>query len=316
MSINESIKESHSFHEEYVDLEGARIWTATQGGGEALVLLHGGPGGHDQLGPVADLLDDLVQVHRYEQRGSGRSTGDPPYTVERWLDDLERLRTYWGRDEWIVAGHSFGAEIALAYAAAFPERARAVIYMSCLPAVSAGRRGEEEFHTNRAARIPEALRARFDELRRMRDEGGEQWTSALAVELSRISLSAEFGDPVTASWHIAALTEDAPPVNREVNVALGEDFRRHASGDEFLASLRQMERPVLALHGARDLRPMWAVEKLVEQLPNARLVKLSCGHFPWLEAPAELRRALRTFVSEVVGANQDVNLQSHLPSQL
>jgi proline iminopeptidase len=276
----------------------------------ALVLLHGGPGGHDQLGPVADMLDDLVRVHRYEQRGSGRSTGDPPYTVKRWLDDLERLRMLWGHDEWIIAGHSFGAELALAYAAAFPKRARAVIYMSCLPAVSAGRHGNEEFRANRAARIPEALRDRFFELRRLRDESGEQWTPALTAELYCIGLSAEFGDLATASPHIAAMTEGAPPVNREVNTALGEDFRRHASGNEFLANLRQMERPVLILHGERDLRSMWAVERLVEQLPNARLVKLPGGHFPWLEAPTELRQALRIFVSEIVGTNQDVNLQS------
>src|SRR5262245_3160839 len=170
------------------------------------------------------MLDDLVRVHRYEQRGSGRSTGNPPYTVERWLDDLERLREYWGHDEWIIAGHSFGAELALAYAAVFPERAQAVIYMSCLPAVSAGRRGEEEFRANRAARIPQALRDRFFELRRLRDEGGEQWTPTLVAELSRIGLSAEFGDPATASLHIAAMTDGAPLVNREVNVALGEDF--------------------------------------------------------------------------------------------
>jgi proline iminopeptidase len=310
LSINESIKESSPYYDEYVDLEGARIWTATQGSGEALVLLHGGPGGHDQVGPVAEMLDDLVLVHRYEQRSSGRSAGNPPYTVERWLDDLERLRVHWGHDVWIIAGHSFGAELALAYAAAFPKRARAVIYMSCLPAVSANRRGEEEFRANRAARIPQALQTRFVELRRLRDESGEEWTPTLATELSGIGLSAEFGDPATASRHIATMIEGAPPVNREVNVTLGEDFFHYANNDKFLTSLRQMERQVLILHGERDLRPMWAVERLVEQLPNARLVRLPGGHFPWLEAPAELRRALRTFVSEIVSTNQDVNLQS------
>lgn len=80
--------------EEYVEFNGARIWAATQGHGEPLVLLHGGPGGSDQLQPVAEMVDELVQVHRYEQRGCGRSTGDPPYTVERWLDDLEQLRRH------------------------------------------------------------------------------------------------------------------------------------------------------------------------------------------------------------------------------
>ena len=183
-----------SVREEYVEFDRARIWTATQGQGtEALVLLHGGPGGFDELQPVADMVDDLVRVHRYEQRGSGRSTGGPPYTVERWLDDLERLRAHWTHPQWIVFGHSFGAELALAYAAAFSPRVRAIIYMSCLPAVVAGMRGEEEFRANRAARIAQPLQARFIELCRLRDEGGEHWTPALASEFSRICLAADVG---------------------------------------------------------------------------------------------------------------------------
>lgn len=50
---------------------------------------------------------------------------------------------------------------------------RAIIYMSCLPGALADRRAEEEFRANRAARIPEPLRVRFVELRRLRDEGAE-----------------------------------------------------------------------------------------------------------------------------------------------
>jgi pimeloyl-ACP methyl ester carboxylesterase len=82
---------------------------------------------------------------------------------------------------------------------------------------------------------------------------------------------------------------------------LGEDFHRHASRNEFLAGVRQIECPALVLHGYRDLRPMWAAERLAHQLPNARLVRLPGGHFPWLEAPFELRRSLRSFVSAIVG---------------
>jgi len=98
------------------------------------------------------------------------------------------------------------------------------------------------------------------------------------------------------------MIESARPVNQKINAALGEDFRRYASSDEFLAGLRQMQCPTLVLHDDRDLRPMWAAERLAEQLPNARLVRLPGGHFPWLEAPFELRRALRSFVSDIVSA--------------
>jgi len=248
------------------------------------------------------MIDDLIQVHRYEQRACGRSTGGPPYTVDLWLDDLERLRTHWKHPRWILFGHSFGAELALAYAAAFPRRARAIIYMSCLPAISGGSHGEEEFRANRSARIAESSRARFVELRRLRDKGREHWTSALANELFCIGLVAEVGDPGALALHSGVLLESALPVNPEVNAALGEDFRRYARSDEFLAGVRQIDCPTLLLHGERDLRPMWAIERLAGQLPNARLVKLPGGHFPWLEAPGELRQALRSFLSDAASA--------------
>ena len=291
-------------HEEYIECDGARIWTATQGKGEALVLLHGGPGGYDQLQPVADMLDDIVLVHRYEQRGCGRSTGGRPYTVDRWLDDLELLRKHWGHAGWIVFGHSFGAELALAYAAAFSTRTRGVIYMSCLPTVLGDKRGEEEFRANRAARIADPLRERFIEPWRLRKEDGAVWTPDRTRELSLIGLAAEFGDPATASLHVRAMVEGAAPVNQEINAALGEDFRRYASSDEFAAGLRQTGCPILVLHGERDLRPMWAAERLTALLPNAGLVRLPCGHFPWLEAPVKLRQALRKFIADIVDAKR------------
>jgi proline iminopeptidase len=248
------------------------------------------------------MVDDLVQGHRYEQRGCGRSTGDPPYTVERWLDDLEQLRKHWQHPQWIVFGHSFGAELALAYAASFSSRARGVIYMSCLPAVLADRRGDEEFRASRAARIPEHLRARFDELWRLRRDQAVTLDARSRRRIVPLGLAAEIADPAIAAPHVNAMLEGAPPVNRTINAELGEDFRRYARRQEFLASLRQMQCPILVLHGDRDLRPMWAAEKLAQLLPDARLVKLPGGHFPWLEAPFELRRTLRTFVSDVLGA--------------
>src|SRR5215472_6362648 len=50
-----------SVREEYVQSDGARFWTATQGQGEVLVLLHGGPGASDQLQAVADMVATLFR---------------------------------------------------------------------------------------------------------------------------------------------------------------------------------------------------------------------------------------------------------------
>src|SRR5205807_8215303 len=57
--------------------DGVRPWTTTSGHGPPVVLLNGGPGMADDLLAVASALEDRHTVHRYEQRGCGRSDGGP-----------------------------------------------------------------------------------------------------------------------------------------------------------------------------------------------------------------------------------------------
>lgn len=68
--------------EQFVDSEGAQIWTISAGQGIPVVLCSGGAGCCDYLAPVAAMLDDLAQVIRFEARGCGRSDPLPPYTIE------------------------------------------------------------------------------------------------------------------------------------------------------------------------------------------------------------------------------------------
>ena len=113
-----------------VDVSGAQLWTTVSGTGPAMVLCHGGPGHFDTLGPIADMVKDLVTVYRYDQRASGRSTGMPPFTVDGFVDDLEELRRHWGIDQLIVGGHSWGANLALAYCLKHPTKVKALVYIS------------------------------------------------------------------------------------------------------------------------------------------------------------------------------------------
>ncbi|HEY7907477.1 MAG TPA: alpha/beta fold hydrolase, partial [Thermomicrobiales bacterium] len=101
--------------QEDVEVRNATLWTAHQGSGPPLVFCQGGPGLWDYLAPVAAMVDDLVTVYRYDQRACGRSSGGPPHDVATAIADLEALRAHWGLTEWIVAGHSWGASLALLY---------------------------------------------------------------------------------------------------------------------------------------------------------------------------------------------------------
>ena len=94
------------------------------------MLCHGGPGLYDYLEPVADMIDDFATVHRYDQRGCGRSQDKPPYDIATFVADLDAFRAHWGCDSWTVMGHSWGAELALMYALRHPEHVSRLVYLS------------------------------------------------------------------------------------------------------------------------------------------------------------------------------------------
>jgi proline iminopeptidase len=103
------------------------------------LLLHGGPGIGDYLGPLEDELAPLFEVTRYAQ---GRHLAFPPYVAET----LARL----AEPAWLV-GHSFGGYLALRVAAAAPERTLGLILLGSVGAVGDGGR----------ARANETLRSRL-----------------------------------------------------------------------------------------------------------------------------------------------------------
>lgn len=109
--------------------DGAVLWTSTSGSGPPVVLCHGGPGMSDYLEPVAALLDDLALVHRWDQRGAGRSDPVGPFSVARCVADLDALRRHFGHERWVVVGHSWGANLAIHYARAHPGRVAAIAYI-------------------------------------------------------------------------------------------------------------------------------------------------------------------------------------------
>ena len=136
--------------ERYVKSGSARLWTTSSGQGTPLLMFNGGPGCDDYLGPVAEMIDDLCQVIRFEPRGCGRSDWDGHYDVDTLLTDAEAVSRAYGAERCIAAGHSFGPSAALAYALRNPSRVMGLIGIAGGRAVNdrtwreAYRRGLEE----------------------------------------------------------------------------------------------------------------------------------------------------------------------------
>ncbi len=94
-------------------------------GGVPAVYLHGGPGSGCQ--PDHRRLFDPERFHAvlFDQRGAGRSRPKgrrEANTLPHLIADMEKIRERFGFERWLVAGGSWGATLALAYAQAHPHR--------------------------------------------------------------------------------------------------------------------------------------------------------------------------------------------------
>src|ERR1700753_2060648 len=110
-------------HEIYVESIGRE-------GGIPAVYLHGGPGSGCQ--PDHRRLFDPERFHAvlFDQRGAGRSRpkgGREHNTLPHLIADMEMIREKFGFERWRVAGGSWGATLALAYAEAHPQRVTGIV---------------------------------------------------------------------------------------------------------------------------------------------------------------------------------------------
>ncbi|WP_445528945.1 alpha/beta fold hydrolase [Streptomyces cyslabdanicus] len=271
--------------------DGVRLWAERSGpDGTPLVLCHGGPGLWDMFGDLTGLLTDVAPVVRWDQRGCGRSQRCAgPWTSERFVADLDSVRRHFGLDRMALLGHSWGAQLALSYALARPERVSALVYVA-----GTGIGPDADWHPayrrNFLARLgedPERL-ARWRELtdrpRRTEAEDREravlQWSAEFADRERALALAERMADP----WF---------GVNSACNTGLNEERKRTWGTSGLDAACRRLDLPVVIVDGGRDIRPRTAVDSLERALPRvSRTTFPDAGHLPWVEEAQGFRRAV------------------------
>ena len=98
--------------------------------GQPVVFLHGGPGGGST--PFMRRLFDpeFYRIVLFDQRGCGKSRPHAELTdntTAELVADMEKIRESLGVERWVVAGGSWGATLALAYAVTHPHRVSGLI---------------------------------------------------------------------------------------------------------------------------------------------------------------------------------------------
>ncbi|WP_406634559.1 alpha/beta fold hydrolase [Amycolatopsis sp. WGS_07] len=263
--------------------DGVRLWATRQGDGEPVVFCHGGPGLWDMMADVAAALSAAATVCRWDQRGCGRSQRQGPYSVERTVADLDAVRAHFGWDRVALLGHSWGAQLALRYTLAHPERVTKLVYVS-------GTGIDSSWHADYQRNLRESLGGHLARWEWLRDR---ERTAEEDREYCVLQWSADFADRERALQHAEAMADPWFGVNFECNAALN----REPSPDlrEQCETLKVL---TLIVDGAADIRPRWAVDSLEQALPNVTRVSLpDAGHLPWVEDPTGFHTAVSGFLS-------------------
>ncbi|WP_330459981.1 alpha/beta fold hydrolase [Streptomyces sp. NBC_00820] len=289
--------------------DAARLWAVrTAGPGDPLVLCHGGPGLWDMFGDVAELVAGATSAVRWDQRGCGRSApSDGPWTSERFVADLDAVRRHFGMERMALLGHSWGAQLALGYALAHPERVSTLIYVSGTGiGPDAGWRPAHE--ANFVARLADHPQ-RLAHWRELAGVAPAARTPDEERELAVLRWSAEFEDRERALELARRMADPWFGVNTACNRALNLERERTWGTPALYTACTRLDVPALIVDGERDLRPRSAVDSLAEALARARRVSLpDAGHLPWVEDPGGFRDA-------VVGALQGLPSGAGRPGQ-
>jgi proline-specific peptidase len=269
--------------EHTADLAGIKFWYRVAGKGPLLVVQAPGWGiGSEYLQNGLASLEEAFTVIYYDPRGSVRSSrpNDPKVmTTDDMIEDLERLRHYWGLDSITVLGHSHGGAIALGYATHHPELVHKLILVDACTE-------DHDFTAEREREIAARKNdPRFkDAIATMAGDYDAKTDEEFAGYLKKI-LPLYFYDPASAMPRFAKT--DAGPLPSvwasHAFVAPG----RPVTKQEGL--LDHVKAQTLVLVGHDDwICPVAEAKRLNKGIQNSRLVVLEkSGHFPWIEAPKQ-----------------------------
>ncbi len=256
------------------------------GSGPTVVVLHGGPGAPGSAAPLARALADDFRVLEPYQRRSGAV----PLTVARHVDDLHSvILARCPESPPALVGHSWGAMLALAYAAEHSADAGPLALVGCGTFDTASRAVLE---ATRRRRLGEDA---FRRLEALADGSGDHPERIPQIHDTLQRADAYDPFPSESEGH-------SPPFDPVGHRETWQDMLRLQADGVYPAAFSAIRSPVAMFHGAHDPHPGPMIgdclRALIPQLEYYELPR--CGHEPWLERHArdEFFARLRSWLSE------------------
>lgn len=228
----------------------------------------------------ASQIPAVIGTHSFitfDNRAVGRSTGNPPTSIEEMVEDAIGLLDHLEIERTVLFGVSMGGTIAQRLILAHPERVSALILGITW------------------ARPLEFMRRQQDLGRLIIQLGGtDAFTQATLVRMFTpkfFEVAGEMLDRIVA----AAVSETGPdPATPEVLLAQMDAFDKH----DTLAELGTIDCPTLVFGGKMDVMvPGFASEEIAAAIPGAELAMFETGHGCMVEEMDAVNARISEFLS-------------------
>ncbi|MCB1743511.1 MAG: alpha/beta hydrolase [Gammaproteobacteria bacterium] len=243
--------------------DGVAIHYEDDGSGPPILLTHGFGASTGMWAPQVERFASEYRLVRWDMRGHGAS--DHPQALEHYsqaasIADMLALLDHLRIEQAVIAGHSLGGYLSLAFHARHPERCRALILQGCGP----GYRSE-------ASR--EKWNERAESRARSIEQGG----------LDALGGGAEVKVSLQRSAH--GLAQAARGILSQVDSVA-------------IDSLPNIKVPVLIIIGDGDTHYLQGSAYMAERIPNARNVVVpGAGHGVNIEQPEVVNQAMAEFLA-------------------
>lgn len=265
-----------------MSVNGTQLFVHTEGKGEPLLIIHGGPGmNQTYLQPWLSKLSKKHTLIYVDLRSMGRSALSirDSMNLPTFARDLDALRQALGYDHWQVMAHSFGTTTGLYYAQAFPGTVSDLALVSPVPL-------DRSFDRNMA----ELMQLRItpeDSIYRTTLLGNGMHTPGLDTMelLMKLSVKLVFCDTA----RVNRFTIDLPDnyMVASLSYAGFGDLRTRYDLHAIATSANQATR-ITVFHGPCDIIPLEAAAAIRDDHQVVSLNK--CGHYPFIERPGYFLR--------------------------
>lgn len=239
-------------------------------GGELAIVLHGGPAAAGSVEALAKELGRYCRVVEPFQR----EAGEVKLTVDGHVEDLyDLIKVKCEAEKPTLVGHSWGAMLALAYAARYGDSVKRLILVGCGTFDEASR---------------SELRVRLEKLMTKEKQKELREIEAIANVDERKKRSADFHDGLYA-YEMIEGDRAAVRFDLESHTQSWNDMLRQQEMGVYPQAFSKIRNPVVMIHGQFDPHPGRMIfanlRQYAEQLEYIELEK--CGHSPWEEKFAQ-----------------------------